>query len=309
MVKKLKSFIYRYENSKSYPEYPIINSIGWEKRVYDPDDLYDYNCRKKNLNYCVFQYTISGEGMLDVNGEVHKIKPGDAFLVEAPGPCRYWLPPSSPCWEFMYISLSMASLHYWNRIVDAFGRVISLPQESPVIKYLNKLYSKALAKYQPDIFMNSLHAFSFLMHLQNYLEERSLKSKKIDVLQHCIDIFQARYQESLDLTLLSEYAGVSANYIIKLFKRDIGTTPIQYLNTYRLKVAESLLLETNSPVAFICRKCGFKNANYFIRLFKRKFRTTPSQYRIQHRAGNQHAAATAQLFEYDVHRRQNRRLK
>lgn len=57
------------------------------------------------------------------------------------------------------------------------------------------------------------------------------------------------------------------------------TTPLRYLNEYRLQRAAELLHTTGEPVDAIARQCGFKQSSHFGKCFKAKTGQTPRAYR------------------------------
>ena len=52
-----------------------------------------------------------------------------------------------------------------------------------------------------------------------------------------------------------------------------------YLVQLRLKMAESLLRDTQLPVGQIANRVGYEDTSHFIRLFRRSLGQTPSAYR------------------------------
>jgi len=65
----------------------------------------------------------------------------------------------------------------------------------------------------------------------------------------------------------------------KLFRRDLGEGPKQFLQTLRLRRALRLLRHTHAPVKDIAAQCGFGSDHYFHLAFRRRFGRTPTQYR------------------------------
>ncbi len=71
------------------------------------------------------------------------------------------------------------------------------------------------------------------------------------------------------------------DYLRKLFQRELGITPLQYLNDLRLHAAAEALsgkAETSGIVTEIARMCGFREPLYFSRMFKKKYGLSPSYY-------------------------------
>ena len=90
------------------------------------------------------------------------------------------------------------------------------------------------------------------------------------------------YGRKLTLEDIAAAGHVSRSKCCQIFRRFMGQTPIEYLNTYRLKLSRNLLIETDKSVTEIALACGFNHLSYFSRIFYRTFGATPIEYRVQH---------------------------
>jgi len=71
------------------------------------------------------------------------------------------------------------------------------------------------------------------------------------------------------------------DYLRKLFKKEVGVSPLEYMTNLRMKSAETLLtaMWTNEyTISEIAQMCGFENSLYFSRVFKKHFGCAPSGY-------------------------------
>ena len=71
----------------------------------------------------------------------------------------------------------------------------------------------------------------------------------------------------------------SKNYIIQIFKREFGVSPIQYINDAKIKRAMYLLETTSRPVKEITEECGYSDYPYFYKRFVRKTGMSPLRWR------------------------------
>ena len=75
------------------------------------------------------------------------------------------------------------------------------------------------------------------------------------------------------------------DYIRRLFKQEIGMTPVSYMNSLRLEHAKKLLKQqpvTGHTAGEIALMCGFYDPRYFSRLFRRHTGLSPMQFTELH---------------------------
>ena len=72
----------------------------------------------------------------------------------------------------------------------------------------------------------------------------------------------------------------SYDYLRKAFKKEIGTSPLEYLTIRRIDLAKSML--SSNPKGYsigeIAEKCGYSDALYFSRVFKKCVGVSPRAY-------------------------------
>ena len=81
---------------------------------------------------------------------------------------------------------------------------------------------------------------------------------------------------------LSQQLGVSKEHLVRVFHRQMGQTPGQYLTAVRLEAARQLLLRREYTLEVVASLCGFSGANYFCRVFKKEMGMSPQTYRRLH---------------------------
>jgi len=80
---------------------------------------------------------------------------------------------------------------------------------------------------------------------------------------------------------LATECGLSAEYLIRLFKASIGMAPYSYINRGRAERAAALLLRTPASVGEIGRQVGWSEPCLFSRRFKQQFGMTATAYRAR----------------------------
>ena len=85
--------------------------------------------------------------------------------------------------------------------------------------------------------------------------------------------------ETIELEKLAEISCLSKDHFIRLFKKELGTTPLQYINQKKIEKAQLLLITENLAVKEIAFQLAFEDYSYFNRLFKKITGVTPQEYR------------------------------
>ncbi|MBE5783760.1 MAG: helix-turn-helix transcriptional regulator [Clostridiales bacterium] len=110
-------------------------------------------------------------------------------------------------------------------------------------------------------------------------DENSSPDRLISLCGH----MQQHYSREITLDSLAEYVNLDKSYLIRLFKQELGVTPMTYLARVRMENARLLLAETDESIAEIARRCGFQTATYFHTCFKKMYGMTPMAYRQKSR--------------------------
>jgi AraC-like DNA-binding protein len=88
------------------------------------------------------------------------------------------------------------------------------------------------------------------------------------------------FDEGYRLDAIGERLGCCARHLTRIFLRDIGLPPKQWLKNERMLVARRLLEAGDYP-ASVGKKLGFASASNFGREFVATYRVSPGRYREQ----------------------------
>jgi transcriptional regulator GlxA family with amidase domain len=80
---------------------------------------------------------------------------------------------------------------------------------------------------------------------------------------------------------LADSANLSIDHFSRLFKKETGMSPHQYLKEVRLSVARAFLESSELSVKELSTRSGFKDQSHFVRDFKKAYGLSPMQYRIE----------------------------
>lgn len=104
-------------------------------------------------------------------------------------------------------------------------------------------------------------------------------SKHQSVILQVLKYVENNYMKNIGAREIAEFCEISTGYLSTIFgQTSYGSIP-QYITSYRLKEALSLLFDENLSIAEIASNCGFSSANYFSKMFKKQYGFSPSDAR------------------------------
>lgn len=98
-------------------------------------------------------------------------------------------------------------------------------------------------------------------------------------LKKMIDYIHREYGNHISLCDIAGVANISQSEASRCFKAGVQTSPINYLNNYRLDKAKELLQTTYDSITEIAMSVGFDNVGYFGKAFRKKFHYAPKEMR------------------------------
>jgi transcriptional regulator GlxA family with amidase domain len=102
-----------------------------------------------------------------------------------------------------------------------------------------------------------------------------------DPVQRALAAIEDGLAGDLDVDALAAAAAVSRAHLMRLFARELGTTPMAYVWRRRTERGLRLLEASGLPVAEVADRCGFATAQHFARRVKVATGTTPAGHRAR----------------------------
>lgn len=130
---------------------------------------------------------------------------------------------------------------------------------------------------------------NYLSNICIFLLNSAIKESKIastiSTIDTCrfkemLNFIEKQYQKQIHLKDIAASANISSRECLRCFHKITKTSPIQYLQNYRL--SRSSLLLSNEPyktVTEIAYSCGFQSSSYFTKIFRQHFHVSPTEYK------------------------------
>lgn len=108
----------------------------------------------------------------------------------------------------------------------------------------------------------------------------SRKMEAVRKIEESIAYMVRHLDRPLQASTLAAQVDISPSHFFALFKRYVGSTPMDYFIRLRLRRACQLLENTEMSVKAIAYTLGYDDPYYFSRIFKSFNRVAPSKYRL-----------------------------
>lgn len=117
-------------------------------------------------------------------------------------------------------------------------------------------------------------------HISTALErKRKLSGETQRLVRKAMAFIHEHFAEPISRTEIAQHVSIAEDYLTFCFRQELGTTPIKYLQRYRILQAKQLLLTGQKTITEIALLVGFSDSGYFSRLFHRETGLSPEAFR------------------------------
>lgn len=228
----------------------------------------------------VIETCIRGAGAVVINGKEFPVKAGDCYIL-LPGDAVIHKADKIDPRQGIWCAVGGIAVE---RYLKKAGISSTSPFACP--EAFNELYScleRMLTTWEaPDAGSNlklTGYVYDFLSILFRNKKAQASGDEWID---KALGIIESRYHEILTVNELAEATGLERAYFSTLFKQKLGLSPHEYITSFKLKKARSLLEDTSASIGSIAESVGIPSEN-FSRVFRKEFGVTPNEYRKTHK--------------------------
>ncbi|WP_256756925.1 AraC family transcriptional regulator [Cohnella sp. WQ 127256] len=243
--------------------------------------LKGYRVERQGLNNRLLVLTLAGSGHITYRGVSYPLTKGQAFLIDCNELQIY--ESVGDDWEIQWVRYEESKgIDYEFTINGGRFQPIALQRLGYVETRMNTILQQA-NHYAPaaDLIMSEalcgvLTAMYEDKHVHDTLKMSSSVTKAIS---ETVIYMERHYADNTTVKELAHKIHMTPYAFIRLFKRQIGLTPYEYILKVRITQARFILEQTDLSITEISEQVGFHNINNFIRKFKMLTNTTPLKYR------------------------------
>lgn len=236
-----------------------------------------YRIRRSACSMYVLEYVVKGRGYLDNGGEVFYPKAGDVYIVHEKTPHEYGSSADDP-WKKLWFNVEGQLMR---EMINCYGLtgIWHVPQCDMQAQFCAGL--EELRQQPRDVHDCAARiVLGIIQTLSKHLKTAGTNSLKVSPegrkLKNMLDHGVMLNPSTSDM---AAHIGRSVSQTIRIFKRDWGVTPYQYLLDKRIQLAKLLLANSVKSVKEIAYELGFTDEFYFSDIFKKKTGVSPSIFR------------------------------
>lgn len=239
--------------------------------------------RPSGFPFFQFIYTTAGTGRLQVNGRVFPVGKRQGFFLY-PNEQHEYCGVEEP-WGTNWFCFDGEG-------APAFAAALGFPASAAfyltdytgVDQLWQQLLIEAKSANLERGFRCSALLYNLLVLLKSLVSDEPpvAGENSLAQLYAAISYMEAHFGGNVGLEETAAEAGVSPQYLCRLFKRQMKMRPFEYLTKLRLQAGKKLLLGSGLTEAEIAEKCGFNSFSYFCAVFRRYEKMTPSEFRGYH---------------------------
>lgn len=237
-------------------------------------------------------YVLEGSITLSVSGREYLLNRDDIIVIPS-GEMHSYHAEGSVLIGFLHMDvravnyyIDLKNYHFLcNSSVDRNGAY------REIAKILDKIFRCYFEKQQECVYLNSLYFSLLNLLITNFairIEENEPDTKKDSQEQRnqkIVLFIQKNFRYSIGLNDLAEYLHLSAAYISKYMKKNLGMNFGKYINQVRLENAVADMQQSQKSLSSIALDSGFPNVTAFTEAFKAEYGQTPSVWRKEHLIG------------------------
>ena len=259
----------------------------------------DWNWKNVNSPFTRLYYVTEGSAQIELPDGIYTLSPKHMYFIPA-----FTIHTNICKSNFVHYYLHIYEVHYsdndwldhWKFPVEIeatdldlalFKRLceinphMTLQKSDPTTYDNNPTLMQNLIKNRQRAFCDKVESRGIVFQLLSrfFKQGQSKIEMEDNRIAKTVLYIRKHLNEAIELEKLAEISCLSKDHFIRLFKKELGTTPLQYINQKKIEKAQLLLITEELAVKEIAFQLAFEDYSYFNRLFKKITGVTPQEYR------------------------------
>ena len=239
---------------------------------------YDYRIEREDYhNYMLF-YICDGRLSLRSGSQTMVASAGQVGFLNCHEPHEYHTIGNT---EFVWLHLDGSNTaDFYQQAVQMHGGFVFDTPYAEQIK--NGIYEIVFAFRNEQTLSEvrlSQKLYTLLTAMVHTASQEAGQTEENDTVSKAMHFIQEQYMNPISLLDVATHVNMSQFHFSRLFKKDCGYSPHEYLILTRLNRAKHLLKTTGLPVKVIAQKVGYQNVSSFTNAFTDRVGISPTLFR------------------------------
>lgn len=221
-------------------------------------------------------YVAEGSGYLQTRQRAFPLGAGSFALVDCYQPHTYG---TRSGWEFYWLHFDGVMARRYFDLCTQNNTFAFEENTKTCAHQLCKIFEAFHAREKVNEILMSKRIADLLTDLMLFPAREKGQLKRIGVIEDALLYISEHVDGTLSLEELARHVSLSPFYFSRLFKKETGYTPHEYVMRARVDRAKYLLKASMLPLKEIAFCCGFSNECNFSTAFKKISGDTPRLYR------------------------------
>ncbi len=235
----------------------------------------DGSCHSKVLPYLSVVQAVEGSYDIQLdNGAMHNTGNGGFFIAPSNVYQRIVhntdLASKSMICRWVFIKVKINDVYDFD---EKFSFPTILPEE--VKAEMNSVFDRLFDT--DNAFNESIYYYQIVKLLSLVADEKEQPSSPY--IEQALRYIKDNYREKISVEDIAHKTHLSTSHLFAVFKKQMGVSPICFLNNYRMSIAAELLQGTTKSINQIAAEVGVSDSIYFNKMFKKHYQMSPTEYR------------------------------
>ena len=237
----------------------------------------NYYIKRESAPCFIIEYIVSGHGYLEINGEKHKLNPGDSYIIHPGDFCTYYADKNDPYKKYW---INFSSDFFFTQMLKAYDindRVIRGMNLSRFFEEIFKLEELYTTNDELCIPVSKL-ILNAMMEIALY-KKNDIVGTDAELAYKVRKMLYKSINTRITIDDIAKKLYHSKNDINRQFKKKYNVTPHNYLLNLRIGRAKNMLVNSKKTLAEIANNLCFSSEYHFSNTFKKKVGVSPSEFR------------------------------
>ena len=219
----------------------------------------------------IFQYIVNGQGSFESPYGNYSPKSGDLIIMHRGDLVDYGCY-GNDSWESIWIDFECTE-----KLPKVFETGVIHCEE------LREIFWE-FTKIKDMTHGQSAYATSLIWKIISILDTDAPAPKYYSrYVNEALTIIHRHYIQKITVNSIAETINLNRSYFCDLFKKEVGVSPKEYIDNYRISASCEILKQSDLLLSEVAEKAGYSDLAAFSKAFKLHKGISPKQYREKHK--------------------------